>query len=111
MSGFVFPVYVRAKDDGSVMEFPTQAAIEQHLEAIDVENAEYEAWDATGRCLELSARKTRREWLKIVPAEGRADAREFEEIKASAERRREYAYTPLSKRLLNWLGLDAKARS
>jgi len=107
MGGLVFPVYVREKDDGSLMEFPTQTAIEQHLEAIDVENGEYEAWDGTGSCLELGAGRTRRQWLRITPVEGRADTREFEAIKAGAEKRKEYM--PLSKRLRCWLGFEARS--
>jgi len=43
-----FPVYVRGRDDGHVIEDPTLAAMQHHLEAIDVENEEYEAWDAQG---------------------------------------------------------------
>ncbi len=99
MGELVFPIYIREIDDGSLMEFLTQRAIEQHLEGIDVENGEYEAWDATGACLKLSAGKTRRDWLRIVLAEGRADRNEFEAIKAAAEKRKEYAYAPMSKRL------------
>ncbi len=43
MTDFAFPVFVHEKDDDSVMEFPTLTAMRGQLEAIDVENGEYEA--------------------------------------------------------------------
>jgi hypothetical protein len=77
MSDFAFPIFVGGKEDGSVIEFPTQAAIQGYLEAIDVDNGEYEAWDAKGRCLELSVAKSNSEWLKIILLEGQASEGEF----------------------------------
>lgn len=49
-----FPVFVRELDDNSVKRFDNTEAL-RYLEAIDVENGEYEAWDDTGRVLRLSA--------------------------------------------------------
>lgn len=106
MGGFVFPVYVRVKDDGSVMEFSTQAEIQGYLEAIDVENGEYEAWDADGRCVGLGVGKTRSEWLIIAPIGGQLSEGEFAEIRAKAEKRGEYQ--PLTKRLYRWIGSRIK---
>jgi hypothetical protein len=101
MDDFAFPIYVHEKDDDSVMEFSTRAAIKQHLEAIDVENGEYEAWDENGRRLELSVGKPRSEWLKITPTEGQASEKEFGAIRSRAEKWKEYE--PLWKRFRGWL--------
>jgi hypothetical protein len=49
-----FPVYVLEKDDASVFRVDSESGI-GYFEAIDVENHEYEAWDATGRRIELVA--------------------------------------------------------
>jgi hypothetical protein len=104
MSDLAFPVFVREKDDDSVMEFPTRVAMQGYLEAIDVENNEYEAWDSCGRCLELSVGKPKSEWLKMVLTEGQASEREFALLKNRAEKRT--AYEPLSRRLRRWFGQD-----
>jgi hypothetical protein len=101
----MFPVYVFEKDDGSVFEFPTLNAIQQHLEAIDVENGEYEAWDADGRCLDLSVGGQKSEWLKIVSTDRQAPEAEFAALKEKAEKRKEFEpLEPLSKRLRSWIG-------
>lgn len=102
MDNFSFPVFVREKDDDSVMEFPTLTAMQGYLEAIDVENGEYEAWDAQGRCLELGVGKLKSEWLKIILTEGQASEEEFSALRDRAERRTEYE--PLSKRIRRWVG-------
>ncbi|MBI3645348.1 MAG: hypothetical protein HY233_05235 [Acidobacteriales bacterium] len=105
MSELKFPIYVLEKDDDSVFEFSTIVAIQQHLEAIDVENGEYTAWDADGRCLKLSVGQPKSEWLKVIPAEGEAIAKEFTALKDRAEKRTEYPpYEPLSKRIRRWFG-------
>jgi hypothetical protein len=105
----MFPVYVFEKDDGSVFEFPTLNAIQQHLEAIDVENGEYEAWDADGRCLELSVGGPKSEWLKIVSTDRQAPEAEFAALRQKAEKRREFEpYEPLSRRLRRWFGFRFK---
>jgi len=49
----MFPVYVFEKDDGSVFEFPTLNAIQQHLEAIDVENVSTKLGMPTGAASSL----------------------------------------------------------
>ncbi len=51
----LFPIYVLAKDCGEVYEFASEAEVNGHLEAIDAENNEYDAWDASGRVLSLVA--------------------------------------------------------
>lgn len=50
----VFPVYVLAKDCGEVFRFENPREL-NYLEAIDVANNEYEAWDAERRVLRLIA--------------------------------------------------------
>lgn len=102
MSDFAFPVFVRVKDDGSVVEFPTQVAMQGYLEAIDVDNGEYEAWDAKGQRLELGVAKSNSEWLKIVLMEGQASEEEFAALKDRAATHTSYA--PLSKRVRRWVG-------
>ena len=42
--------------------------MQNHFEQIDVENEEYEAWDATGVPLKLSVQK-KKEWLRVEPGE------------------------------------------
>jgi len=101
MSSFAFPVFVHEKDDDSVMEFPTFTSMQGYLEAVDVDNGEYEAWDARGRRLELGVGKPKSEWLKISLREGWASEEEFASLKNRAEKRAEYE--PLSKRLLRRL--------
>jgi hypothetical protein len=107
MSSFAFPVFVHEKDDDSVMEFLTFTSMQGYLEAVDVENGEYEAWDADGRCLELGVGKTKSEWLKITLRQGRASDEEFAALKKRAEKRSEFE--PFSKRLLRRLA-DSKWR-
>jgi len=102
MTGLTFPIYVLEKDDGSAFEYPTLVAMQQHLEAIDVENDEYKAWDAEGRCLELSVGEPESVWLKIVPTKGQASKKEFAALRDRAERRTECE--PLSQRLRRWFG-------
>lgn len=60
---FKFPVFVLAKDSGEVAIYNTLESLEKELEPIDVENGEYEVWDAQGLRLKLSAQKPT--WLKI----------------------------------------------
>jgi hypothetical protein len=97
------------KDDGSVYEFPTLAAMRQHLEAIDVENGEYEAWDAVGRCLELSVGVSKSEWLKIVPTDRQASEFDFRALREKAERRGEFEPSdPLPRRVRRWIGSRLK---
>ncbi len=61
----LFPVFVRAKDDGEVSRFGSVEAMQRELEAIDVENREYEAWDRTGLPLDLKVQNPL--WLKLEP--------------------------------------------
>ena|ERR1700681_3052598 len=58
-----FPVFVRAKDCGDVTKYSSVQELQYDLEQIDVENDEYEAWDANGLQLSLGTQKPL--WLKI----------------------------------------------
>jgi hypothetical protein len=53
MPDVLFPVYVFAEDCGEVTAYQSLEAMQGYMEAIDVENDEYEAWDATGRVLQV----------------------------------------------------------
>lgn len=55
MTEIKFPVYVLAKDCGDVDEYSSAGKLTGYLEAIDVENGEYEAWDSAGRRIKLVA--------------------------------------------------------
>ena len=51
----VFPVYVRVVDSGDVMRYADAGEL-THLEPIDVDNREYEGWDALGRRVQMTAK-------------------------------------------------------
>ena len=78
-----FPIYVR-DDAKDVMSFSSLRVMQGYLEPIDVENHEFEAWDAGGRVLELAVGKPRSEWLKISPSDRTISQSEFAEIKNKA---------------------------
>ena len=50
-----FPIYVLMKDCGEVHRYESAPELIHDLEAIDVDNREYEAWDASGYVVQLSA--------------------------------------------------------
>jgi hypothetical protein len=62
-----FPVFVRSKDSGDVKSYNSVEAMCRHFEQIDIENKEYDAWDATGLPLNLSVQRSS-QWLRLVPA-------------------------------------------
>lgn len=80
-----FPVYVLAKDCGEVTEYPSRDAMQGYLEAIDVENEEYEAWDSEGRVLKLLVGDRKRAWLNLVNTHGRLPADEFTRLRTRAK--------------------------
>ena len=87
MSQFQPPILVRVKDSREVLRYNSVPYMQNDLEQIDVENEEYEAWDALGTPLQLSVQKGA-EWLRVepggAPAPGQlADAiREFARLEA-----------------------------
>jgi hypothetical protein len=58
-----FPVFVRARDCGDVTKYSSVHGLQRDVEQIDVENDEYEAWDANGVRISLSIQKPL--WLKV----------------------------------------------
>ena len=66
MNTIQFPVFVRLKDCGDVVRHDSFAKMQSDLEQIDIENDEYEAWDAAGTQLKLSVQESD-EWLRLDP--------------------------------------------
>ena len=66
MNPVQLPVFLRLKDCGDVVRYDAIAKMKNHLEQMDVENGEYEAWDALGARLNLSVQKSD-DWLRIEP--------------------------------------------
>jgi hypothetical protein len=62
----VFPVFILEKDSGDVIRFESVAEMQHQLERIDIENREYEAWDRSGRRLDLGIQEPT--WLTVRPA-------------------------------------------
>ena len=69
MNQVPLPVFVRLKDCGDVVLYDSILKMQSSFERIDVENDEYEAWDATGTRLKLSVQESD-EWLRIDPMPG-----------------------------------------
>jgi hypothetical protein len=66
-TGFDFPVFLRTKDSGEVKAYRSVIEMELDLEEIDVENDEYEAWDAGGTPLVMSVQQEKI-WLGLAVA-------------------------------------------
>jgi hypothetical protein len=80
------PIFVRERDSSEVTQYSSAAVMQNHIEQIDVENNEYEAWDADGIRLVLSVRALP-QWLRIEAAGGTP------EPAALADAIKQYAYT------------------
>lgn len=52
--GIEYPIFVRDRD-GQVTRFDSETDVMGQLEAIDVEEMEYESWDSAGQILEMKA--------------------------------------------------------
>ena len=63
-----FPVFVLSKDCGDVNTYNSIEDMCRHFEEIDIENKEYDAWDATGLPLELSVQGSS-QWLRLEPGD------------------------------------------
>jgi hypothetical protein len=68
MAQMQFPVFVRTTDSGDIDRFDSFRTMQAYLEPIDVENGEYEAWDAVGMPLKLTVQKSS-DWLQIILSE------------------------------------------
>ena len=53
-----FPVFVKLKDCGDVISFSSIISMRCAFERIDVENEEYQAWDATAHPLKMFVKQT-----------------------------------------------------
>jgi hypothetical protein len=85
-SKVLFPVFVHVLDEDSVMQFDDVQAL-RHLEPIDVENGEYEAWDAHGRVLHLTASCSGMGRIKIDVSDRWADNGFMSDLRLRASRR------------------------
>jgi hypothetical protein len=79
-----FPIYLLLKDCGDVITFASSEKMQGDLEAIDVENNEYEAWDADGRLLQLRVASEKFDWLQITKTDKVLSNVDFAEIKEKA---------------------------
>jgi hypothetical protein len=78
-----FPTYLR-DDANDVMSFSSLETMQGYLEAVDVENDEFEAWDADGIVLALKVEPQKSEWLQITRTGQVLSESKFAEIKAKA---------------------------
>ena len=73
-----YPVFVRAKDDGKIrMILEDRQSSWNYYEQIDVEDDNYEAWDAQGKPLQLAwddQKGTRPVMTSAIPETGRLSA-------------------------------------
>jgi 4'-phosphopantetheinyl transferase EntD len=58
-----FPLFVRAKDSGEIVSVNSIYDLQRHVERIDVENSEYEAWDTVGIPVAISSQEP--VWLEV----------------------------------------------
>jgi hypothetical protein len=63
-----FPVFVCTKDSGEIQRFASVYDLQGQLEKIDVENAEYLAWDKNGRPISLAVQRP--VWLRLDSPSG-----------------------------------------
>ena len=103
MNDVAFPVFVLCKDSGEICAFLSYQQIRGQLEAIDVENEEYGAYDANGFRLVLRAGTPKSEWLKIDRTSTQLPAGESGAVKAKAVTYKERE--PLLRTLLRKVGL------
>src|SRR5882757_7740385 len=59
----VFPVFVLAKDSREILCFSSLAEMQNYLERIDIENDEYEAWDANAWPIRMRVEEPL--WLRL----------------------------------------------
>jgi hypothetical protein len=72
-----FPLFVRAKDSGEVAKFNSVQKLQGHIEKIDVENEEYEAWDKDGLPVQIKLQEPAL-WIKVEPS---AEDREPDQLR------------------------------
>jgi hypothetical protein len=62
-----FPLFVRAKDSGEIARFDSIQEFQNHVEKIDIENEEYEAWDNDGLPVQIKLQEPAL-WIRVEPA-------------------------------------------
>ena len=108
-TGFEFPIFLRTRDSGEVKAYSSVIDMELDLEEIDVENGEYEAWDAGGIPLALSVQREKI-WLRLAVA---AAPQPEQLILAIAERARRAGWIstlPLCRRRIRQARSNARER-
>jgi hypothetical protein len=93
-----YPAYVLLKDCNEVMVLPSADKWRHHFEAVDFYNGEYDAWDARGQILRLSAkevqhnflflRSTSYEDMKVEPTGRYIDESELKQLVSRAVERK-----------------------
>ena len=73
----IFPIFIRAKDCGEVSKFESLEEMQRELEAIDIENGEYEAWDRNGTPLKMKVQAPI--WLKLETSASVSEPNELRE--------------------------------
>jgi len=79
-----FPVYVLAKDCGEFTLFHSLEDMRGYMEAIDVENNEYDVWDAEGFMLRLIVTDSKKDWLSLRATDAQVSETRLNEITAQA---------------------------
>jgi hypothetical protein len=102
--GVEFPVYVVTKDCGETDAYASYKVMQSFLEAIDVQNDEYEAYDAEGFILHLSVGEQQSSWLRLARTQNQLSMSEFWEVKFNAVVHEEQS-RPLLESLKRKLGL------
>jgi len=64
MNPIQLPLFLRLKDCGDVVRYESVVKMQSQFEKIDVENEEYDAWDALGTRLRLSVQEST-DWLRV----------------------------------------------
>lgn len=88
--GIAFPVFVIALDCDEITEYSSAAAL-AFLEAIDVDNAEYKAWDAEGqevRLIAVGLTSWNPGMIRIERGEAKLGTEHLNQLKRRTKRRR-----------------------
>src|SRR6476660_9457295 len=66
MMSVVFPIFVREKDSGRLFICESVYKLQYHVERIDLENNEYDAWDSKGVLVKMSVQEP--VWVRLQSA-------------------------------------------
>lgn len=97
-----FPIFVRAKDCGEMARYASIEEMQREIEAIDIENGEYQAWDGNGLPLKMEVQTPI--WLNCVPA---SSVPKPDELKAAMLGFGAIAGVPIQAEELDSLGVEA----